>query len=298
MSHHLDSPLTRRDSRLNITDQYVFGATGATVFVLNADTSLAGNENPSRFHPEGRYEIKVHVDDAPDEALTFRFTFAEANGDGHQDFVVERLTGAAATDDTVDGQVLVCGRTGETAPLPSGGRVWAGRAADPFYLDLSFGVHPDRPENTEAPCGRASSAACSSSADLPIPGSPRTRSAASARSMPSSSAWIRVHSPSLPTSGTRGLPRNHDPGRRYPPVARTGRYGPVLDHSVGGSPISSTVLPGGRRKEAPLSNASRPRSRGKTAATVMRSSPSSISRASAVSAARSGVTTKKYAFTP
>ena len=82
MSHHLDSPLARRDSRLNITDQYVFGATGATVFVLNAGTSLAGNENPSRFHPEGRYEIKVHLDDAPDEALTFRFTFAEADGDG------------------------------------------------------------------------------------------------------------------------------------------------------------------------------------------------------------------------
>jgi hypothetical protein len=138
MSHHLDSPLARRDSRLNITDQYVFGATGVTVFVLNAGTSLAGNESPSRFHPEGRYEIKVHLDDAPDEALTFRFTFAEADGDGHQDFVVERLTGAAATDDTAGGQVLVRGRTGETAALPTGGRVWAGRAADPFYLDLSL----------------------------------------------------------------------------------------------------------------------------------------------------------------
>jgi hypothetical protein len=105
---------------------------------VNAGTSLAGNENPSRFHPEGRYEIKVHLDGAQDESLTFRSTFAEADGDGGQDFVVERLTGAAATDDAASGEVLVRGRTGETAPLSSGGRVWAGCAADPFYLDLSL----------------------------------------------------------------------------------------------------------------------------------------------------------------
>jgi hypothetical protein len=138
MSHHLDSPLARRDSRLNITDQYVFGTPDATVFVLNAGTSLAGNDAPSRFHPEGRYEIKVHLDGAPHEAVTFRVTFAEADGDGRQGFVVERLDGDAATDDAATGRVLARGRTGETAPLSSGGRVWAGRAADPFYLDLSL----------------------------------------------------------------------------------------------------------------------------------------------------------------
>jgi hypothetical protein len=138
MSHHLDSPLARRDSRLNITDQYVFGTADATVFVLNAGTSLAGNEDPSRFHPEGRYEIKVHLDGAAYEALTFRVTFAEADGGGQQAFVVERLDGAAATDDAATGEIVVRGRTGETALLPSGGRVWAGRAADPFYLDLSL----------------------------------------------------------------------------------------------------------------------------------------------------------------
>jgi hypothetical protein len=138
VSHHLDSPLARRDPRLNITDQYVFGTPGATVFVLDAGTSLAGDDHPSRFHPEGRYEVKVHPDGAAYEALTFRVTFAEADGDGRQDFVVERLDGPAAADDAATGEVLARGRTGETAPLSSGGRVWAGRAADPFYLDLSL----------------------------------------------------------------------------------------------------------------------------------------------------------------
>ena len=63
----------------------------------NAGTSRAGNDDPSRFHPEGRYEIKVHLDGAAYEAVTFRVTFAGADGDGRQGFVVERLDGDAAT---------------------------------------------------------------------------------------------------------------------------------------------------------------------------------------------------------
>ena len=35
MSHHLDSELSRRDNRLDLTDQYVFRGETGTVFVLD-----------------------------------------------------------------------------------------------------------------------------------------------------------------------------------------------------------------------------------------------------------------------
>ena len=42
MSHHLDSPASRRDPRLNVTDVYAFDGDGATVLAMIVNTSLAG----------------------------------------------------------------------------------------------------------------------------------------------------------------------------------------------------------------------------------------------------------------
>jgi hypothetical protein len=52
MSHHLDSPLARQDTRLDITDVYLFRGTAGTVFVMNSNSSVAGRSYPERFHPE------------------------------------------------------------------------------------------------------------------------------------------------------------------------------------------------------------------------------------------------------
>ena len=53
-----------------------------------------------------------------------------------------RLTGAQARDDHAPGDVVVEGRTGEVVSSADGGaRVWAGAAADPFYLDFDHLVH-------------------------------------------------------------------------------------------------------------------------------------------------------------
>ncbi|MGK5683608.1 DUF4331 family protein [Actinoplanes sp. URMC 104] len=131
MSHHLDSPLARQDPRLDITDQYVFDAPGATVFAMNVRTSLAGDDTPLGFHDEGRYEFKVHFDGSPAEELTFRLSF-----DAEQNFRVVRLAGAEAADDAAAGAEIARGRAGEAVDGDGGVRVWAGRAAEPFYLDL------------------------------------------------------------------------------------------------------------------------------------------------------------------
>ncbi len=137
MSHHLDSPASRQDPRLNLTDLYVFDGETGTALVMVVNTSLAGAGRTPGFHPEARYEFKVHRAGEGREHLTYRVTFGETD-DGAQPLTVHRLTGPAAQDDGARGTVVAQGRTGVLGDAGAGGslRVWAGAAADPFYLDL------------------------------------------------------------------------------------------------------------------------------------------------------------------
>jgi hypothetical protein len=127
VSHHLDSPASRRDPRLNLTDTYVFDGEGATVVVMAMNSSLAGNGRVPGFHPEGRYEVKVHLDGGPAESLTYRVAFGPRDADGAQGLRVHRLTGADAADDGAPGEQVAQGRTGEVV-TGDGVRVWAGAA--------------------------------------------------------------------------------------------------------------------------------------------------------------------------
>jgi uncharacterized protein DUF4331 len=141
MSHHLDSPASRRDPRLNLTDLYVFDGDAGTVLALAVNTSLAGADRVPGFHPEARYEFRVHLDGAPQESLTYRVAFGERDGTGTQAVTLSRLTGEDARGDGAAGTVLAQGRTGTTVTGPGGLRLWAGAAADPFYLDLHQLAH-------------------------------------------------------------------------------------------------------------------------------------------------------------
>ncbi len=141
MSHHLDSPASRQDPRLNLTDLYVFDSRAGTVLTMTVNTSLAGPTRTPGFHPEGRYEFKVHLDGEESESLTYRLTFGERDGDGTQPVDLSELTGPAARDDAAPGTTVARGRTGTTVQGPGGLRLWAGAAADPFYLDLHQLAH-------------------------------------------------------------------------------------------------------------------------------------------------------------
>src|SRR5690349_18122483 len=77
VSHHLDSPASRKDSRLNVTDLYVFNGDTGTVLTMITNTSLAGDARAAGFHPEGRYEFRIHPDLAPVEQVTYRVTFGD-----------------------------------------------------------------------------------------------------------------------------------------------------------------------------------------------------------------------------
>jgi hypothetical protein len=137
MSHHLDTPLARQNGRLYIDDLFVFPGNLSTVFVMDVNSTITGPDITPGFHPQARYEVKVHADGAEAETLTYRVSFGEADPGGGQSLQLHALEGDDARDDTAAGTLVAQGRTGE----PCGGddvRIWAGRIADPFYIDLSL----------------------------------------------------------------------------------------------------------------------------------------------------------------
>jgi hypothetical protein len=137
MSHHLDTSLARQNGQLYIDDLYVFGGDRGTVLVMDVNSTITGPDVQPGFHPEARYEFKVHAADADAEDLTYRVSFAEREADGRQALQVRRLTGDEARDDAAGGTLVLEGRTGEPASR-DGVRAWAGRIGDPFYIDLSL----------------------------------------------------------------------------------------------------------------------------------------------------------------
>ena len=137
MSHHLDTPLAAQTGQLYIDDLYVFPGEGSTMFIMDVNSNVNGLHSEPGFHPEARYEIKVHFDGADFETLTYRLSFGEPDSDGRQPLRLHALTGDQAREDAAAGDLVLEGRTGETAS-GSGTRLWAGRIADAFYIDLSL----------------------------------------------------------------------------------------------------------------------------------------------------------------
>jgi Domain of unknown function (DUF4331) len=137
MSHHLDTPLASKNGQLYIDDLYVFPGDDSTIFVMDVNSTITGPDVRPGFHPEARYEFKVHFDGADTEDLTYRVSFGEPDADGRQPLWLHELTGDQSREDSAVGQLMLEGRTGDVA---SGGgvRIWAGRIADSFYIDLSL----------------------------------------------------------------------------------------------------------------------------------------------------------------
>ncbi len=136
MSHHLDTPLARQNGQLYIDDLYVFPGHESTMFVMDVNSNVTEDHIQPGFHHEARYEFKVHFDGAEFEALTYRVSFGEADGTGRQALQLHVLSGNDAREDSATGELLLEGRTGETATGPHT-RLWAGRIHDSFYIDLS-----------------------------------------------------------------------------------------------------------------------------------------------------------------
>jgi hypothetical protein len=137
MSHHLDTPLAAQTGQLYLDDLYVFPSEGSTVFIMDVNSNVNGLHSEPGFHPEARYEFKVHLDGADFETLTYRISFGEPDSGGQQALQLRTLTGEAARDDSAAGNLVLEGRTGQTV-TDDGTKLWAGRIADSFYIDLSL----------------------------------------------------------------------------------------------------------------------------------------------------------------
>jgi hypothetical protein len=136
MSHHLDTPLARQNGQLYIDDLYVFPGDHSTVVIMDVNSTITGPDVQPGFHPEGRYEFKVHFDGADFEALTYRVSFGERDSGGRQALRLHALTGDEAREDAAAGTLVLEGQTGEPAGQGDT-RIWAGRIGDPFYVDLA-----------------------------------------------------------------------------------------------------------------------------------------------------------------
>jgi hypothetical protein len=137
MSHHLDTPLAAQTGQLYLDDLYVFPGDKSTVLVMDVNSDVNGKHSEPGFHPEARYEFKVHFDQAAQETLTYRISFGKADSAGRQAIQLHALSGEQAQDDSAAGELVLEGRTGEPASA-DGTRVWAGRIGDSFYIDLSL----------------------------------------------------------------------------------------------------------------------------------------------------------------
>ena len=137
MSHHLDTPLAAQTGQLYLDDLYVFPGQDSTVLVMDVNSNVNGLHSEPGFHPEARYEFKVHFDGADYETLTYRASFGEPDSGGRQSLQLHALTGEQARQDSAAGELVLEGRTGEPAAA-DGIRLWAGRIADSFYIDLSL----------------------------------------------------------------------------------------------------------------------------------------------------------------
>ena len=100
MSHHLDTPLAAQSGQLFIDDLYVFPGQASTVLVMNVNSDITGSRAEPGFHPEARYEFKIHSGWAEYEDLTYRIAFGEADANGGQALRLHSLTGDGAREDT------------------------------------------------------------------------------------------------------------------------------------------------------------------------------------------------------
>jgi len=115
VSHHLDTPLARQNGQLYIDDLCVFPANSSTVFVMDVNSTITEPNVQPGFHPEARYEVKVHFDGADFEDLTYRVSFGQRDSDGRQALQLHALTGDEAREDSATGELVLEARTGEPA---------------------------------------------------------------------------------------------------------------------------------------------------------------------------------------
>jgi Domain of unknown function (DUF4331) len=142
VSHHFDSPAARDDSRINLSDNYLFaGSTPETLTAIVAVSPLAGLPSPYHdglqwrtFRPETAYDLRFDTNGDLLADRVLRLLFA---GDtiGEQAFTLALVEGDGSRTPPGGGHVLAEGVVEAPTVLRGGGRIWIGEAGDAFWLD-------------------------------------------------------------------------------------------------------------------------------------------------------------------
>jgi Domain of unknown function (DUF4331) len=130
VSHHQESPRARQHPQLDILDLYVFQAPGAGITLIQTLNA----SGPPGWDIRGQYAFHLDTDGDARPDLTLRVTFGP-RGPGGQPPQVQLLHGSAGTDPDAGGQTVATGPAETIIPGRLGIRAWAGRAADPFYIN-------------------------------------------------------------------------------------------------------------------------------------------------------------------
>lgn len=141
MGHHFDSPESRADSRINITDNYAFhGEAPGSVALVMCVSPLAGLPSPFTGQPQWRtfrpgcaYDFRLDTDGDLRVDRILRFVFEGETAP--QAWVLSVLDGDDARDHHGRGRVIGRGIVGQTVAIAGLGRVWIDEAGDPFWLD-------------------------------------------------------------------------------------------------------------------------------------------------------------------
>ena len=131
MSHHAESCLARQYPTLDIADSFLFRGEVGSVFIMTLNP-LSG---PGGFHPDGVHEFCICTSRRAERDLVFRVTFGPADPVGHQPLRLQVLTGQSARNPNATGEVIASGSTHAVTSGHGGVRIWAGPAADPFYIN-------------------------------------------------------------------------------------------------------------------------------------------------------------------
>jgi Domain of unknown function (DUF4331) len=132
MSDHLDGQTLQNMPSVDVSDFYLFKGTRGVVFAVNVLPLSA----PGPFHDEALYEVAVDLDGDAVEDLTLRVTFGPADAQGRQE-VKLYLVATHADDHNAPGALMAQGYTDTIIIGSNGIRLFAGRAADPFYIEGS-----------------------------------------------------------------------------------------------------------------------------------------------------------------
>lgn len=125
---HLDSPITKANHALDITDIYAFDGANSNNSVLVMDVApLVGVISGTRFSTSGSYKFNLDTSGDFVADTVYTVTFGPPAGrDPNQTVKLRRGS-----------QVIAAGVTGSTILIPGGGKLFAGLRDDPFFFDLA-----------------------------------------------------------------------------------------------------------------------------------------------------------------